>query len=132
MEKSGYAAVSEIAKQYNEHNDCAVRAVALVCDVDYRLAHKVMKNHGRKDRHRTWNYVTQGAIEWFGFDVERVSVRAKTTRTLGREFRNKPGKYLVFVRGHVFAVVGGRVEDWSKGRLHRIKKVYRVFEKEQV
>lgn len=38
----------------------------------------------------------------------------------------KRGAYMVFTKGHVFAVVNGRVLDWTAGRRHRVLNVIKI------
>ena len=49
----------------------------------------------------------------------------KTVATIGRMLPEQH-KYLVFVRGHVLAISGGEVHDWTAGRKHRVNQVLRI------
>lgn len=109
-----------------EHQDCAVKAVAIVAGLTYMDAHKIMKTHGRKNRETTPDRITRKALRQLGFKLKKIKFRAKTIRTIEREL--DPNKiYLVWVRRHVLAVRGGEVCDWSRGRLHRVKEVREVL-----
>lgn len=117
-----------------EKHDCAVKAVALVCGVDYDMAHKVLAGNGRRARCGTYRPTTFKSIEHLGYKAERVEVPAgaKTVRTLPYAMSRAglTGTFLVFVAGHVLALVDGKVEDWTQGRQRRIKDVYRITKAE--
>ncbi|MCA9072528.1 MAG: hypothetical protein KDA84_26570 [Planctomycetaceae bacterium] len=115
------------AESLNEHNDCAVKAVAVAAGVSYQLAHDTLKANGRKDRKRTKPYMTFVALSDLGFTCHQIQVKAKTVRTIEKEL-NPNLVYLIKTRGHVLAYRDGRIQDWTQGRLHRIKAVYLVRE----
>ena len=133
-----------------ERNDCSVIALALTCDTTYDAAHAALKKLGRRPRGRTRIGLTEkGALElgrktihWFGWDhstpeniqhkalpIGSPLVKAKTMRTAERVLRKHFAgrKFLLFVEGHVAAFDGQSLQDWSKGRLHRIIKIIEVI-----
>jgi len=124
--KAEWKSVCRLSKRLNESKDCAVIAVAIATGVNYMSVHCLMTSKGRKPRKSTLNTITYATLKHFGFRGEKVSYRSKTVRTLEREFKNRPGTYLVWVRGHVFALKEGHILDWTKGRQHRIKRVERI------
>lgn len=107
-----------------ERNDCSVRAIAAVTNNDYELAHNTLRMFGRKKNKRTTRDAMFLSIKLLGFSCREVNFEGKTVRTVQRELTN--GKYLVFVRAHVLAVVDGEAIDWASGRLHRVLNVYRI------
>jgi hypothetical protein len=122
-----------------ETNDCAVRALAAVSGLTYRDAHELVAAWGRQPRKGTHQcvalFLTLGATvvqaephryyEATGsFNTPTsISKGPRTIRTLARHY--KTGRYLVFIRGHVFALIDGQiVGDWATTeRLHRIEAV---------
>ena len=106
-----------------EHNDCTVKAIAIACDVAYRVAHRALANAGRPRRDGCYPRQQQAAIEALGFEIEYIHFSAKTVKTLASDPVVAKGHYMAWVRGHVFAVKNGKVEDWTEGRKHRIQSV---------
>ena len=119
-----YGTCQAAAYQKRERNDCAVKAVAVTTQTPYEEVHALFKALGRRDRGRTMDWVTVQAVLKLGYTRIPREVDGKTIRTAAPKLTN--GRYLVFVRGHVLAVVDGKTEDWSDGRLNRIKCVYEV------
>jgi hypothetical protein len=116
--------VSQKSNEFNESNDCAVKALSIAMDTAYSVIHKLLKLQGRPNRQGTYKHQQQAVIEQLGFKLEPIQVKAKTVTTLERE--NLQGYNLVYVRGHVLAVVNGSIEDWTQGRKHRILQGYKV------
>ncbi len=114
------------SQSFNESRDCTVKAVAIACNVPYKVAHKAMSDNGRKPRQGAYPFQTHNAIKSLGFKVEMTHrFTAKTITTLARELPSR-GVFIVHVRGHVLACRGGEVKDWTEGRRNRILSVYRV------
>jgi hypothetical protein len=65
------------------------------------------------------------AARQLGFELVPVPHTAKTLISLEREL-DPAHHYVVLVRGHLLAYAGGQIHDWSKGRRHIPKAVYRV------
>tara|TARA_R110002167_G_scaffold243200_2_gene448776 strand:+ start:769 stop:1206 length:438 start_codon:yes stop_codon:yes gene_type:complete len=121
------------SEKINETNDCAVKAIAVACGIQYKDAWNLARKFGRRFRGRTNSYrITFPAIKSKGFvctDVWNHKMnKAKTIRSLKPLIPSR-GVFLVFVRGHVFAVRGGEIHDWSEGRCHRITLIVRVSKK---
>ncbi len=109
----------------NEKNDCAVRAVAIITGKSYTEIHQVFARCGRRHRGRTWHHTTTLVLMHLGIKTVPVLFKGKTIRTLARELPK--GYYLVRIRNHMLAIKDGRVCDWTEGRLHRVKEVYKVL-----
>jgi hypothetical protein len=113
---------------HHEHNDCAVRAVAIACEIPYKEAHAKLKAHGRKDRGTTYNFV--------GFVAKKIKTQKKLKPTKGKAslgtlatfLKNNPkGTYIACKRGHAFAVVDGVVNDsWKVKMGSHIKFAWKV------
>lgn len=117
---------------FRERLDCSVIAIALATGVGYEKAHKALAHMGRKPRHKTPRIYSSGAIANLGFkfDIEtprKPSGSKYTPITIG-EYVSSKKKYIAFCRGHMFAIVNGKVEDWTDGRRHRITELWVVSE----
>ena len=112
---------------YSEDNDCAVKAVAIACDVPYSIAHAVLKKNGRKARRGTLRHITFKSVEDLGFKIKEVVHTAKTIDRLKTDAIVQQGFYFAFVSGHILTVVNGKVEDWTgRGSLRRVQRVFQV------
>ncbi len=115
----------------NETNDCAVKAVAVVTNENYDEAHDACQRFGRRPRRGTnFSFTTKPAVKNLGFEVERV--HPELTGTFVRKLPERLSarkSYLVRVAGHILAVKGGQVIDWTAGRNHRVKAIYVVSKK---
>lgn len=122
-----YVKASIQSAEMRERGDCTVKAVAIVTNSAYKVAHKAMKVLGkRKDRDGASILGTNNAIKGLGFALERLEVPAKTVATLAREDAVQEGLYIAYTRTHVLAIKDGYIEDWTRGRRHRIVLLYKV------
>ena len=71
-----FNAIDAETAAFNENNDCAVKAVALVCDVTYADAHAKLKELGREDGEPTTREATEAALNAFGFKLIEVDPAA--------------------------------------------------------
>lgn len=125
---NNFQKVKNESSKANESNDCAVKAIAIACNVPYKVAHKALANLGRRNRRGTLNSTIHTAIKQLGFELECITfkVKAKTVTTLAADRAVKDGFFVAFVRGHIAAIVNGQIEDWTEGKRHRIRLVYKV------
>ena len=117
-----------------ERNDCTVKAVSVACQIPYSEAHLYLRSLGRQNgcgwyesdhwrgRRHISGYVDN--LKKLGIEHEKVEVSSRTVSQVERELRT--GHYMVKVRGHILALVNGKVEDWTAGRRHQIKAVYKI------
>lgn len=125
-----YEKAQRISAEIGEDNDCAVKAVAIACDVPYRMAHSLLKSEGRRDKRGTPTYMIHRAIKGLGFNMTEVEGKAPfrfggTITTLTRKLPSN-GMYLAYTATHVLMVKNGKLEDWTEGRRHRIQQVFKV------
>jgi hypothetical protein len=122
----------EASNAMNETRDCAVMAMAVVGDLSYRDAHRLLEMLGRKRRRSCYHYQTLEALKFLDLETEdqtklwRDTLGGRTVRTLARVMKGRKGKWLVRTSQHILAVEDGEVHDWTAGRLHRILKVVKV------
>lgn len=128
--ESNFETISKESQIKNEHNDCAVRAVAIACDYEYDDVHYLFNICGRKDRHTTPWPITRKVISLLRYQLLDATdnFTSRSIRSLEREMRLSCGRYIVRVRKHVLPIVNGKVHDWSKGRCHRILAIYELKE----
>lgn len=126
--KALWDAMATASAAHNEHNDCTVKALSAATGIDYADCHKAMAKAGRKNRRGCHFHITgRDAAKALGFKMETVpdsKYSAKTMITAERDRALKSGRYVLRVRGHVAALVDGKIVDWSQGRRHIIKSVY--------
>jgi hypothetical protein len=142
---SAWSDLSEMTKHHNELNDCSVKAVAVLAELPYGEALYLLNDRGRKPRHGTFNGTAcspEVVLQTLGFKVTRVDpqeiiqtypkprqreLQCITTYHPTKFAAQWPaGKFLLFVRGHVVAVVDGVIHDWTVGRSKQVFAVYRV------
>lgn len=136
-------ALGETAAKFNEMNDCVVHAVSIATDTDYETVHAKFTEAGRASRRRTQWTITQTVIAKLGYGMTAIVPSAfirqypkphcwalkHVTTHHPRRFNaiwNDGNTYLFHCRGHLLAVKGGEVHDWSINNLLRVKTVYRV------
>jgi len=99
--------------KHKEGNDCTVKAVSVVTNTPYIKAHALLKAKGRINNKGSFHSKT--VIRELGFDVERIhAFPAKTIATL-EQYCDPKKRYIAEVRGHILAVVNGKIEDWTRG-----------------
>ncbi len=146
-----YKTVSRSSCELRETNDCAVKAVALLCDVPYAEVHAKMAQLGRiRGKGTPYNVIRQ-AIKSFGFEIKQWTyndmwaviatypggpdgghrnLRSITTHHPRRfkaawaPLKNK--RLLLGVKKHVAAYTDGVVADWSVNTSKRVHLVWEV------
>ena len=127
----------------NENNDCAVVALAIVCNVSYAVAHAELKKLGRKDRKGTFFHHTAQAVKNLGKSLQYVSARSfidtypgvhknlkHVTTHHPRRFNKcfDPSKtYLFQTRRHILAVKNGETKDWTVNKAKQVVAIHEVF-----
>ena len=128
--KALWNAMAAKADAHGETNDCTVRALTASTGLDYDVCHAQLAKQGRKNRKGChWTIEGPKAAAALGFTMRqlpRSEYRAKTMITAERDPALRSGRFAVLVRGHVAALVDGKVVDWSAGRRHRIAAIYEV------
>lgn len=111
-----------------ERNDCVVRAMAAVTDLTYAEAYAACAKAGRRTGGRMRPEVWLRVFADLGYTLTdmRSDITGATIVTAMRSMWARPGRYVVHVEGHVFAVVHGQAHDWADGRRHRVKHIWQV------
>lgn len=132
-----------------ERNDCSVIALSVVTGVDYSTAHRTMAGTGRKPRGYARGGATERAartlgrttVHHFGWDYSRAAVdfkqlpaghplrKAKTMITAERILQKHYAgrRFLIGVYGHIAGFDGAQLQDWTKGRRHRVTSIVEVI-----
>lgn len=123
-----YVKADKVSLAMNESNDCSVKALAILTDTAYKVAHAVLADLGRKPRKGAVLYDMFSAVRMLGWKREEVtdSVTAKTVKKIASDPVFSHGHFLIYTSGHVVAVKNGKVEDWSEDRALRIKQVWKI------
>jgi hypothetical protein len=129
---------SEIAK--SEKNDCVVRALSNVCDIDYNIAHKIAEvDLNRKLREGTYNTfdklmkfdsIEGFKVKYYGtcgrlFECYNTYTFSKLKPIYNPKYKNQKvgytiksfienhpkGRYLIFTKGHALAIKNGILYD---------------------
>ena len=127
-ETMNYEKAKIYAAQKSETNDCTVKAVSIVCDVPYHVAHKALALQGRVNRRGAYPKQIEKAIESLGFKSVQINdIKAATCTTLARDPAVYKGFFFAYVKRHILAVVDGKIEDWTATNCRRrLEGVYRV------
>jgi len=137
-----FVKLSERSSDFNEANDCAVKAVAAVTGRAYSVAHRTLKKLGRANGTATPFALTEEAIKVLGYKLEEFSVREIVDRFPGVHVNLKsftthsPARFpeafvgepniLAITSGHAAAIVKGATIDYGHNRALRVKRAYRV------
>jgi hypothetical protein len=119
-----YSELKRVGQEQMEKKDCTVIALALLTDVEYKVAHRTMKLAGRKNRCGARNGTARKVLSKQR-KITAWPVDAKTALTLARELPAK-GLFLVEMTGHVAAFINGELCDWTEGKRKKIIAVYRI------
>ena len=87
----------------NEANDCTVRALAAVTGIPYEQAHAALAAAGRKARRGMRIDLLKPVYAAHGASCYVNRGDRPTLASFARQ--HGPGKYIVLVKGHVFALV---------------------------
>lgn len=131
------------SKKFGEKNDCSVKAVALATGAPYAKVHYEFAKQGRKEGRGSHFYQQVQVLRDLGFELKLVhcghynnpevknKFKAKTVTTLERELPSR-GVFIVYTSGHMFCARGGKVLDWTAGRRHQLRDIYRVVKKKPI
>jgi hypothetical protein len=111
-----------------ERADCTVRATAEAYAVSYATAHAACKAAGRQEG-KALNYLfatEAGLFAHLGsYKIELSFERRRVYTVL--PLLDKSARYVVRIKGHVFAVINGKIKDnsvWSGGAI--VKQVWKI------
>lgn len=126
VQKEKFSKLCAKSSRYGEKNDCTVKAVAITCRTSYEKAHAACAAQGRRKGRGMYPEQYHRAIASLGYTVKpvKLSTKGKTAGNVGAFL--KGGFYLVNFRGHVAAFHGSVNCDWTAGRRHRVKSIYKV------
>lgn len=135
-----YNNARETLRAKGDNNFCVPLAMSVVSGMDINEVNQIMFTTPSVMGRMGWKHGMvrrkgQGVYEadWtnpellakFGISVKQVPVQSKTVSTVAREL-NPNNRYVIRVRRHALAFRHGEIQDWTKGRRHRIQCVYQV------
>ena len=106
--------------QVGERLDCAVRAIAIAMDIPYADAHALLREHGRKPKHRTAVIVVTDLISTRCPTAVLKYYRPSRTSVARFAACHPKGRYVMFIRGHFFALVDGTVHSFKSHATARV------------
>jgi hypothetical protein len=125
-----------------EANDCTVRALANATGMPYNLAHRIMAKAGRKVGSGVHVTTWHSVYERLGVTLQSIHGTTNGARFLahmtGRQQQAGitleklipmlgSGSFIIKQRGHVFAVVNGKVLDYGNNLAGcKVQAVYKV------
>lgn len=131
-----------VERYEHEENDCTVRALANASGMPYRLAHKILKAAGRKERNGMLTDQYHPVYERLGFTLESIHGTTNGAKYLSHKTGRTPqagitlenllprigkGRFIIKIRGHVLAVVDGKVLDYGYNAAgSRVQAVYKL------
>lgn len=140
--KLKFDSLHEKAKGMSERLDCSVKAVAILCGVDYEVAHAALEKAGRRFGHGAYTHQIKTAINDLGYrliNIKLADVIAnypgahKNLQSITNHHPHRFNKvwrdgnnYCFFNATHVAAVINGELIDWSIGRPMRVTSLYKV------
>jgi hypothetical protein len=133
-EVTSYAA---LGANFNENNDCVVRAFSLALNKPYDEVHAICAKHGRKPNRGCLAGVQRDVAKHYGMqgimlDIGNLGKREGIYPTLAMFLRRFPkGHFYVARRGHAFTIIDGVVHDWARGTGHR-SRIIRAFQAPEV
>ena len=148
MPRANHAEETELyrsldANSGDEKNVCAVIAVAILANVSYDDAHRVMADLGRVEGKRTPNRLILHALRHFGCKLKRVNPQAiiaqypKAHQVLNSVTTHHPKRFpkvwgelpplWIRTNGHCAAFKNGELHDWSVSYTDRVREIYEVI-----
>lgn len=138
---------TEGREQFKERGDCAVKAIAIACDVPYATAHALCAKYGRKHGSGTYMHITSNVLKELGFEMVRwgytqyrnmiaqypgahsglKNITSHHPRRFRRAWAQHDSKVLMFLTArHILTVKHGEVIDWSVNKALQVTEVYEV------
>lgn len=108
-----------------ERADCSVRAIRCAAEVDYAPVYTVLMNLGRESGRRVWPRTMDFACAKFNAFPMPLEGRPTLKQFLKA---HKTGRYVLFRKGHYFAVVNGSVHDWTNTSTNSSSRIRNVWE----
>ena len=109
-----------------------MRALSVAADRPYLEVHGILQQLGRQKGKGTPRTLQDRALrrmevkrQWTEYRPKQANGNRYTLISVARDFPK--GRYLVYIRHHVAAMVDGVIYDWSKGRRHRVQKLVKLL-----
>ena len=123
-----YEACDKVGKSMKDTAYCSVIALATACQIPHKKAYAMMQAQGRPHRDGAYTWQSMRAVKELGFEFEDVYSKYPNAKTpiSAAKVLPKDKTFMIVVRGHIFTVRNGNVEDWTEGRKHRITDIFEI------
>jgi hypothetical protein len=118
-----------VGNSMGDRSYCSVIALATGAQIPHKKAYHVMRQYGRKHKQGAWTHESLAAFQSLGFETKLVTSDYPEVKTVITAERHLPKDktFLITIRGHIFTMRNGVIEDWSEGRKHKIKKIFEII-----
>lgn len=124
MPTPDYAELNQARLGLNDENACGPIAIAAVTGASFQQAYDWLAAKGRKHRGTcNWGQINTVLTEQ-GYRLLVEAPKSLTPISVGKKYPK--GRHLCITAEHIFALVDGKVIDWTEGRKHRIQYVIHV------
>lgn len=141
--EKNYLDAKNISAAMGESNDCSVIALSLACSKTYKQAHAVMAGLGRAKGGPAKTVDILEAVGKLGCVATKINQRElieanypKAHHILKHVSTHHPARfnkfwkngnsYLLFVKGHVLAIVDGQTLDWTAKNQKQGQALYQI------
>lgn len=112
---------STVREEYNETNDCTVRATAIALNQSYEETHRQYKEAGRRNRRGTGTYTIKEVLKnnLIGFnpntswEMKSAALgdlrKCPTISQLLKRAKFQVGTHIILTRNHAFTIKNGEV-----------------------
>ncbi len=130
-----YEECLKVSKEFNELNDCAVIAVAVAGGIPYETSHSLLRELGGRENRKPARYSAVSAtLMLIGATEKHLDIEELKKSNGGRGLTpnnivpllDATKTYVAYVKGHVFTVRKGKLEDWTAGRKFKVLQVVEV------
>ena len=121
-----YKTTSEHSKNIKETNDCGVIALAIATGESYIDAHAAFELAGRVRGDGVFIRELRASAVILGYKLTKIENHTiKTINRAEKEFTDI-GRFILSTSTHLAAMIDGVVHDWTRGRSHRITRIFKV------
>ena len=137
MHNQTYKTITDTNAYKSDSNCCAVVATSVAFNIDFKEAQSLYDNAGRRRNGGTSNYVISKVVyqlklsQAVNVTSEYPSDYMSKTMTANNcvNYLDDTCNYIALTATHAIGINKGVVEDWTQGRRHKIKSLYKVTPK---
>ena len=137
-----YQEIKKTEEYKGDRNCCTVVSCSIVFDTPFIEMQSFFFNHMGRKKNKGVYFETsrvKKVAENFGYKIttlrdisstNKSQYKGMTANNCSKYLDN--GTYILGCKGHVLAFKNGIVEDWTKGRYHRINRIWKVEKAEKI